>query len=170
MTGEFANFRSTVTEHLDIKLQLIDVKLSDAVISRFTTVETNILNRKEFFEISVNGRMDCLDGNVDELNDKVNNLYDRIQKVDEKVGQLEMKIDSNHAIVINRLGVIGGQLGSFVKYQTLLTLLLNRKCKFSTKPPTIVIRQSNVLKRQQTDIANKSFNFTKWLTGLKQTY
>ena len=54
MTGEFANFRSTVTEHLDVKLQMIDVKLSGSMISRFTTVETNILNRIDFCEISVN--------------------------------------------------------------------------------------------------------------------
>ena len=60
MTEEFANFRSTVTERLDVKLQMIDVKLSGSVISRFTTVETNILNRINFCEISVNCRMDCL--------------------------------------------------------------------------------------------------------------
>ena len=118
MTDEFANFRSTVTEHLDIKLQLIDVRVKGSVLSKFTTVETNILNRIDFCEISVNGQMDCLDGTIDKLNDKVNKLDDEIKKVDQKVGQLEMKIDINHAIVINRLGVLKGQLGSFVKYQT----------------------------------------------------
>ena len=116
MTGEFANFRSTVTEHLDVKLQMIDVKLSGSMISRFTTVETNILNRIDFCEISVNRRMDCSDGTIDKLNDKVNKLDNEIKKVDEKVGQLEMKIYINHAIVINRLGVLDGQLGSFIKY------------------------------------------------------
>ena len=115
MTGEFANSRSTVTEHLDFKLQMIDVELSGSVISRSTTVETNILNRIDFCEISVNRRMDCSDGTIDKLNDKVNKLDNEIKKVDEKVGQLEMKIDINHAIVINRLGVLEGQLGSFVK-------------------------------------------------------
>ena len=83
MTDEFANFRSTVTEHLDVKLQMIDVKLSGSVISRFTTVETNILNRIDFCEISVNRRMDCSDGTIDKLNDKVNKLDNDIQKVDE---------------------------------------------------------------------------------------
>ena len=127
MTGEFANFRSTVTEHLDVKLQMIDVKLSGSVISRFTTVETNILNRIDFCEISVNRRMDCSDGTIDKLNDKVNKLDNDIQKVDEKVGQLEMKIDINHAIVINRLGVLEGQLGSFVKYQTRFNVTVEQK-------------------------------------------
>ena len=127
MTDEFANFRSTVTEHLDVKLQMIDVKLSGSVISRFTTVETNILNRIDFCEISVNRRMDCSDGTIDKLNDKVNKLDNDIQKVDEKVGQLEMKIDINHAIVINRLGVLEGQLGSFIKYQTRFNVTVEQK-------------------------------------------
>ena len=127
MTGEFANFRSTVTEHLDIKLQMIDVKLSGSVISRVTTVETNILNRIDFCEISVNRRMDCSNGTIDKLNDKVNKLDNDIQKVDEKVGQLEMKIDINHAIVINRLGVLEGQLGSFIKYQTRFNVTVEQK-------------------------------------------
>ena len=127
MTDEFANFRSTVTEHLDVKLQMIDVKLSGSVISRFTTVETNILNRIDFCEISVNRRMDCSNGTIDKLNDKVNKLDNDIQKVDEKVGQLEMKIDINHAIVINRLGVLEGQLGSFVKYQTRFNVTVEQK-------------------------------------------
>ena len=127
MTDEFANFRSTVTEHLDVKLQMIDVKLSGSVISRFTTVETNILNRIDFCEISVNRRMDCSDGMIDKLNDKVNKLDNEIKKVDEKVGQLEMKIDINHAIVINRLGVLEGQLGSFVKYQTRFNVTVEQK-------------------------------------------
>ena len=127
MTGEFVNFRSTVTEHLDIKLQMIDVKLSGSVISRFTTVETNLLNRIDFCEISVNRRMDCSDGTIDKLNDKVNKLDNDIQKVDEKVGQLEMKIDINHAIVINRLGVLEGQLGSFIKYQTRFNVTVEQK-------------------------------------------
>ena len=127
MTDEFANFRSMVTEHLDVKLQMIDVKLSGSVISRFTTVETNILNRINFCEISVNRRMDCSDGTIDKLNDKVNKLDNEIQKVDEKVGQLEMKIDINHAIVINRLGVLEGQLGSFVKYQTRFNVTVEQK-------------------------------------------
>ena len=127
MTGEFANFRSTVTEHLDVKLQMIDVKLSGSMISRFTTVETNILNRIDFCEISVNRRMDCSDGTIDKLNDKVNTLDNEIQKVDEKVGQLEMKIDINHAIVINRLGVLEGQLGSFIKYQTRFNVTVEQK-------------------------------------------
>ena len=127
MTGEFANFRSTVTEHLDVKLQMIDVKLSGSMISRFTTVETNILNRIDFCEISVNRRMDCSDGTIDKLNDKVNKLDNEIKKVDEKVGQLEMKIDINHAIVINRLGVLEGQLGSFVKYQTRFNVTVEQK-------------------------------------------
>ena len=127
MTDEFANFRSTVTEHLDVKLQMIDVKLSGSVISRFTTVETNILNRIDFCEISVNHRMDCSDGTIDKLNDKVNKLDNEIKKVDEKVGQLEMKIDINHAIVINRLGVLEGQLGSFVKYQTRFNVTVEQK-------------------------------------------
>ena len=127
MTDEFANFRSTVTEHLDVKLQMIDVKLSGSVISRFTTVETNILNRIDFCEISVNRRMDCSDGTIDKLNDKVNKLDNEIKKVDEKVGQLEMKIDINHAIVINRLGVLEGQLGSFVKYQTRFNVTVEQK-------------------------------------------
>ena len=127
MTGEFANFRSTVTEHLDVKLQMIDVKLSGSMISRFTTVETNILNQIDFCEISVNRRMDCSDGTIDKLNDKVNKLDNEIKKVDEKVGQLEMKIDINHAIVINRLGVLEGQLGSFVKYQTRFNVTVEQK-------------------------------------------
>ena len=127
MTDEFANFRSTVTEHLDVKLQMIDVKLSGSVISRFPTVETNILNRIDFCEISVNRRMDCSDGTIDKLNDKVNKLDNDIQKVDEKVGQLEMKIDINHAIVINRLSVLEGQLGSFVKYQTRFNVTVEQK-------------------------------------------
>ena len=127
MTDEFANFRSTVTEHLDVKLQMIDVKLSGSVISRFTTVETNILNRIDFCEISVNRRMDCSDGMIDKLNDKVNKLDNEIKKVDEKVGQLEMKIDINHAIVINRLGVLEGQLGSFLKYQTRFNVTVEQK-------------------------------------------
>ena len=127
MTGEFANFRSTVTEHLDIKLQMIDVKLSGSVISRFTTVETNILNQIDFCEISVNRRMDCSDGTIDKLNDKVNKLDNEIKKVDEKVGQLEMKIYINHAIVINRLGVLEGQLGSFIKYQTRFNVTVEQK-------------------------------------------
>ena len=127
MTGEFANFRSTVTEHLDVKLQMIDVKLSGSVISRFTTVETNILNRIDFCEISVNRRMDCSDGTIDKLNDKVNKLDNEIKKVDEKVGQLEMKIYINHAIVINRLGVLEGQLGSFIKYQTRFNVTVEQK-------------------------------------------
>ena len=127
MTDEFANFRSTVTEHLDVKLQMIDVKLSGSVISRFTTVETNILNRIDFCEISVNRRMDCSDGTIDKLDNKVNKLDDEIQKVDEKVGQLEMKIDINHAIVINRLGVLEAQLGSFVKYQTRFNVNVEQK-------------------------------------------
>ena len=127
MTDEFANFRSTVTEHLDVKLQMIDVKLSGSVISRFTTVETNILNRIDFCEISVNRRMDCSDGTIDKLNDKVNKLDNDIKKVDEKVGQLEMKIDINHAVVINRLCVLEGQLGSFVKYQTRFNVTVEQK-------------------------------------------
>ena len=127
MTGEFANFRSTVTEHLDVKLQMIDVKLIGSVISRFTTVETNILNRIDFCEISVNRPMNCSDGTIDKLNDKVNKLDNEIKKVDEKVGQLEMKIDINHAIVINRLGVLEGQLGSFVKYQTRFNVTVEQK-------------------------------------------
>ena len=127
MTDEFANFRSTVTEHLDVKLQMIDVKLSGSVISRFTTVETNILNRIDFCEISVNRRMDCSGGTIDKLNDKVNKLDNEIKKVDEKVGQLEMKIDINHAIVINRLGVLEGQLGSFIKYQTRFNVTVEQK-------------------------------------------
>ena len=127
MTGEFANFRSTVTEHLDVKLQMIDVKLSGSMISRFTTVETNILNRIDFCEISVNRRMDCSDGTIDKLNDKVNKLDNEIKKVDEKVGQLEMKIYINHAIVINRLGVLEGQLGSFIKYQTRFNVTVEQK-------------------------------------------
>ena len=127
MTDEFANFRSTVTEHLDVKLQMIDVKLSGSVISRFTTVETNILNRIDFCEISVNRRMDYSDETIDKLNDKVNKLDNDIQKVDEKVGQLEMKIYINHAIVINRLGVLEGQLGSFIKYQTRFNVTVEQK-------------------------------------------
>ena len=127
MTDEFANFRSTVTEHLDVKLQMIDVKLSGSMISRFTTVETNILNRIDFCEISVNRRMDCSDGIIDKLNDKVNKLDNEIKKVDEKVGQLEMKIYINHAIVINRLGVLEGQLGSFIKYQTRFNVTVEQK-------------------------------------------
>ena len=127
MTGEFANFRSTVTEHLDVKLQMIDVKLSGSMISRFTTVETNILNRIDFCEIYVNRRMDCSDGTIDKLNDKVNKLDNEIKKVDEKVGQLEMKIYINHAIVINRLGVLDGQLGSFIKYQTRFNVTVEQK-------------------------------------------
>ena len=127
MTDEFANFRSTVTEHLDVKLQMIDVKLSGSMISRFTTVETNILNQIDFCEISVNRRMDCSDGTIDKLNDKVNKLDNEIKKVDEKVGQLEMKIYINHAIVINRLGVLEGQLGSFIKYQTRFNVTVEQK-------------------------------------------
>ena len=127
MTGEFANFRSTVTEHLDVKLQMVDVKLSGSMISRFTTVETNILNRIDFCEISVNRRMDCSDGTIDKLNDKVNKLDNEIKKVDEKVGQLETKIYINHAIVINRLGVLEGQLGSFIKYQTRFNVTVEQK-------------------------------------------
>ena len=127
MTDEFANFRSTVTEHLDVKLQMIDVKLSGSMISRFTTVETNILNRIDFCEISVNRRMDCSDRTIDKLNDKVNKLDKEIKKVDGKVGQLEMKIDINHAIVINRLGVLEGQLGSFIKYQTRFNVTVEQK-------------------------------------------
>ena len=127
MTGEFANFRSTVTEHLDVKLQMIDIKLSGSMISRFTTVETNILNRIDFCEIYVNRRMDCSDGTIDKLNDKVNKLDNEIKKVDEKVGQLEMKIYINHAIVINRLGVLDGQLGSFIKYQTRFNVTVEQK-------------------------------------------
>ena len=65
MTDEFANFRSTVTGHLNVKLQMIDVKLSGSVISKSTTVETN------FCEISVNGWMDCLDVKIDKLDNKV---------------------------------------------------------------------------------------------------
>ena len=57
----------------------------------------------------------------------MNKLDDEIQKVDEKVGQLEMKIDINHAIVINRLGVLEGQLGSFVKYQTRFNVTVEQK-------------------------------------------
>ena len=127
MTGEFANFRSTVTEHLDVKLQMIDVKSSGSMISRFTTVETTILNRIDFCEISVNCRMECSDGTIDKLNDKVNKLDNEIKKVDEKVGQLEMKIYINHAIVINRLGVLEGQLGSFIKYQTRFNVTVEQK-------------------------------------------
>ena len=127
MTDEFVNFRSTVTEHLDVKLQMIDVKLSGSMISRFTTVETNILNRIDFCEISVNRRMDCSDGTIDKLNDKVNKLDNEIKKVDEKVGQLEMKIYINHAIVINRLGFLEGQLGSFIKYQTRFNVTVEQK-------------------------------------------
>ena len=104
---------------------MIDVKLSGSVIS--TTVETNILNRIDFGEISVNRRMVCLDGTIDKLNDKVNKLDDEIQKVDEEVGQLETKIDINHAIVINRLGVLEGQLGSFVKDQTRFNVTVEQK-------------------------------------------
>ena len=144
MTGEFANFRSTVTEHLDVKLQIIDVKLSGSVISRFTTVETNILNRIDFCEISVNRRMDCSDGTIDKLNDKVNKLDNEIKKVDEKVGQLEMKIDINHAIVINRLGVLEGQLGSFVKYQTRFNVTVEQKMQIfnqTTNDHDLVIKR-----------------------------
>ena len=106
---------------------MIDVKLSGSVVSRFTTVETNILNRIDFCEISVNGRMDCLDVKIDKLGNKVNKLDDEIKKVDEKVGQLEMKIDINHAIVINRLCVLEGQLGSFIKYQTRFNVTVEQK-------------------------------------------
>ena len=62
-----------------------------------------------------------------ELNDKVNKLDNEIKKVDEKVGQLEMKIYINHAIVINRLGVLEGQLGSFIKYQTRFNVTVEQK-------------------------------------------
>ena len=127
MTDEFANFRSTVTEHLDIKLQMIDVKLSGSVVSRFTAVETNILNRINFCELSVNDLMDCLDVQIDKLDNTVNKLDDEIEKVDEKWGQLEMKIDINHAIVMNRLGVLEGQLGSFFKYQTRFNVTVEQK-------------------------------------------
>ena len=71
--------------------------------------------------------MDCLDGTIDKLNDKVNKLDDKIKKVDEKMGQLEMKIDINHVIVINRLGVLEGQLDSFIKYQTRFNVTVEQK-------------------------------------------
>ena len=38
-----------------------------------------------------------------------------------------MKIDINHAIVINRLGFLEGQLGSFVKYQTRFNVIVEQK-------------------------------------------
>ena len=57
-----------------------------SVISKFTTVETNILKQIEFCEISVIRRIDCLDGKIDELNDKLNKFDDEIKKVDKKVG------------------------------------------------------------------------------------
>ena len=127
---------------------MIDVKLSGSVISRFTTVETNILNRINFCEISVNRRVDCLDWTIDTLNDKVDKLDNEIQKVDEKVGQLEMKIDINHAIVINRLCVLEGQLGSFIKVETRFNVTVEQKMQvFNQTTPTIMIWQSNVLKR-----------------------
>ena len=47
MADAFANFRSTVTEHLDTKLQLIDVKFSGSVISKFNTMETNTAKIKD---------------------------------------------------------------------------------------------------------------------------
>ena len=144
MTDEFANFRSTVTEHLDVKLQMIDVKLSGSVIWKFTTVETNILNRINFCELSVNGQMDCLDVKIDKLDNKVNKLDDENQKLDEKVGQLEMKIDINHAIVINRLGVLEAQLGSFVKYQTRFNITVEQKMQVfnqTTKDHDLAIKR-----------------------------
>ena len=94
MTEEFTNFKSTVKEHLDTKLQLVYVKFSDSVISKSTTVEINIINQMDSWETSVNNRMDCLDENIDELNDRVDKLDDET----DKVGRLKMKIDVNHAI------------------------------------------------------------------------
>ena len=53
---ELTDFKSTVTEQLDTKFKLVDDK--------FKILETNILSRVDFFEYSVNVRMDCIDDKI----------------------------------------------------------------------------------------------------------
>ena len=60
------------------------------------------------------------------------------------MGQLEMKIDINHAIIINRLGVLEGQLGSFVKYQTRFNVTVEQKMQIfnqTTNDHDLVIKR-----------------------------
>ena len=84
----------------------------------------------DFFENSVNVRMDCIDDKINILNDKVDHIHDQVIILEEKVDQLEMKVDINHAIVLIKLEPLNINLIHSSMTKQNLTLLLNKRCTF----------------------------------------
>ena len=93
----------------------------------FKTLETNIQSRVDFFENSVNVRMDCIDDNINILNDKVNHIHDQIIQLDEKVDKLEMKVDIDHAIVMDKVVALEHKLYSLINDQTKFNVTVEQK-------------------------------------------
>ena len=116
---ELTDFKSTVTEQLDAKFKLVN--------DNFKTLETNILSRVDFFENSVNVRMDGIDDKINILNDTVDHIHDQVIRLDEKVDKLETKVDINHAIVMDKVGALEHKLDSFIHDQTTFNVTVEQK-------------------------------------------
>ena len=61
------------------------------------------------------------------LNDKVDHIHDQVIKLDEKVDKLEIKVDINHAIVMDKVGVLEHKLDSFIDDQTKFIVTVEQK-------------------------------------------
>ena len=73
----------------------------------FKTLETNILSRVDFFENSVNVRMDCIDDKINILNDKVDHIHDQI-----------IQLDELHKMIDVRKSEIGDKFNRDMKFQS----------------------------------------------------
>ena len=124
MTDELSNFRSTIIQEIDSRL---DVKFN-SVDEKFENLETNIIGRVELFEMSVNSRMDCIDEKVNIVNDKVDEIHTQVKELDQRIVTLENKVELNHVLVMKRIDSMVWKIKSVHSRQIkiCLTSLLNR--------------------------------------------
>ena len=123
MTDELSNFRSTIIQEIDTRL---DVKF-DSVDEKFENLETNIISRVEVFEMSVNSRMDCIDEKVNIVNDKVDEIHTQVKELDQRIVTLENKVELNHVLVMKRIDSMEDQISAFKTDQNLFNITVEQK-------------------------------------------
>ena len=123
MTDELSNFRSTIIQEIDSRL---DVKFN-SVDEKFENLETNIIGRVELFEMSVNSRMDCIDEKVNIVNDKVDEIHTQVKELDQRIVTLENKVELNHVLVMKRIDSMEDQISAFKTDQNLFNITVEQK-------------------------------------------
>ena len=123
MTDELSNFRSTIIQEIDSRL---DVKFN-SVDEKFANLETNIIGRVELFEMSVNSRMDCIDEKVNIVNDKVDEIHTQVKELDQRIVTLENKVELNHVLVMKRIDSMEDQISAFKTDQNLFNITVEQK-------------------------------------------